>query len=204
MVDKESCLLTSQPVNSETQSILLRPKFLILYPIASDQVPYSISLYHSLMWQSIVRFIIHLVHLCHCFYYRLSYLFTMVVHTHRVRLYHSRIRIHIHNQSRQKITLTMYQTIGIILLRHQSQTLSHTIGCGYACFPKVLRQFPYSKLQYTHSYRTYLIMAYTQCLSFTIHHFHYLTLLWLSMWIIGIKLYTANSSREHPWVKTQK
>ena len=125
-----------------------------------------------------------------------SYLFTTQVHSNTMSLHDSRLSIHVDNQTRQVITLTMYQSVGVILrIIGNAYSLTHLESRRQAGMPEFIVNQNIRERQHTHGNRSLLIVANSDKIARNGHYTHQLTLL-------DALIHTLDGTREHPWMES--
>ena len=158
LIHKETGLLTSQPIDMEFQPILNSH---IVSITTQNKSVFLTEI--SLEWQSCFTLIINILEsVAHHFCKSLSYFHSVDVHTHAMRLHHGSLSVAVDNQSRQIITLTMHQSIGIIgCVVGDAHSDTHPEGRVKTRAPELVIYGNIMERKNTNCDGTYLIMSHS-------------------------------------------
>ena len=113
-------------------------------------------------------------------------------------LHHGCITIDVNDKAWQEVALSMNQSIGVSLrIVSQTDRKSHVERRLKTRFPELVVDFYFVEGQYTHSDRSLLIVSYSDKITIFCYHSHHFSL-------FNAIVSMVNSTRENPWMKTQK
>ena len=192
LIHKETGLLTSQPVDMEFQSILNSH---IVSITTQNKSVFLTEI--SLEWQSSFTLIINILEsVAHHFCKSLSYFHSVDVHTHAMRLHHGSLSVAVDNQSRQVITLTMHQSIGIIgSIVGNTHSDTHLEGRIQTRAPELIIDGNIMERKDTNCDGTYLIMSHSNKIPGRSDDTYNLT-------FYDSLVHLSDSAREDPRMKT--
>ena len=207
LVDEEAGLLPAQPVDTELQAVLHGPE---LFCVGNRrlgvgyQVAHFVSQDGRLEGQGVVGLIIDVFDLWNAGDDGLRDSLATTVHADGVRLHDGRIGIDVDDESRQEITFTMDEPVGVVVGSDESQRLPYGIGGANTLMPEIGGQAVDAKRQDANGDRADLPMADTQQLVGRGAHLDEVALLGLTVWVVPIERDTCNSPAEDPRMASEQ
>ena len=127
---------------------------------------------------------------------RTGYLLATQVHTDGMGLHDSRLTINIDNQSRQVVTLAMYQTIRVVIgIVGNTNGLTHFQSRRKAGMPEFIVNPNVRERQHTHGNRAFLIVTHSDEIARISQYTHHITL-------IDTLVNLKDGTREYPRMKS--
>ena len=118
------------------------------------------------------------------------------MHTHAMCLHHSRLTIAIDHQSRQVVTLTVHQSIGIVGgIVSDADTLPHLEGRQQTVMPETIIDLYVTKREHSHRNRSYLKMPHGNKGIVGRYHLYYFS-------FCNARISMMDGPREHPRVES--
>ena len=134
----------------------------------------------------------------HHFYELSGNSLTTEVHTYAMGLHDGSLSVDVNNQSGQKVTLTMHQTVSIVVWTvGQSDGLAYTECRREATGPEFVVDILIAERQHTDSYGPQLEMSYSDEIAMFVDNLDHLT-------FFDTLINMVDGSREHPWMKSEQ